>query len=146
MNKTLFTLAALVAGLACAPAAPAAGDGGATALRDIMRDLDASMQQVAGATAREDWAGVARLAPMIGKHAQPPVREKMRILSWLGGDAGRFRALDRALHDAALALGTAAQREDGEGVIATYADVQRACLACHEAFRPAFVARFHDER
>lgn len=119
---------------------------GPMALRGVMQQLGQDMQAVTGAISREDWALVADLAPKIASHAEPPIGEKMRILGWLGADAGRFRGFDGQLHEAAIALGKAAARGDGSGVIATFGNVQQRCLACHREFREPFREHFYGKR
>lgn len=116
------------------------------ALRSVMRQLGQDMQAVTGAISREDWASVADLSPRIASHAEPPLSEKMRILNWLGTDAGRFRGLDEQVHDAALAMGKVATRGDGQEVIAAFGRVQQQCLACHREFRQPFQEHFYGKR
>ncbi len=113
------------------------------ALRAVMQQLERDLQSVTSAIAREDWAQVAELAPGIGKHPQPPMREKMRILAWLGTGAGKFRSFDTQTHEAALAMGEAAARSDGHAVIAAFAKVQQSCLACHQNYRKSFKEHFY---
>ncbi len=112
-------------------------------LQKIMQELGEQMQLVAGAISREDWEAVADTAPKIAKHRAPPFTEKARIMAFLGSHAAEFRAADRQAHDAAMKMGGAAQRRDGEGVIHAYAEVQQACLACHQAHRAEFRAHFY---
>ncbi|MFO7553437.1 MAG: cytochrome c [Haliea sp.] len=116
------------------------------ALRTIMEKLGRDMQAVTGAISKEDWPLVAELAPGIAKHAEPPMSEKVRILAWLGADAGRFRGLDGQVHDAATTMGEAAKRSDGQAVIAAFSKTQQSCLACHQSFRHSFVEHFYGER
>lgn len=113
------------------------------ALRGVMQQLDHDMQAITGAIASEDWTAVTRLAPKIARHAEPPLTEKVRILAWLGSDAGKFRGFDGQVHDAAVAMGEAAQRSDGQAVITAFSDVQRSCLACHRDFRSSFKQHFY---
>lgn len=115
-------------------------------LRTIMKSLNQDMQAVTGAISKEDWSLVIELAPKIAKHAEPPVAEKMRILAWLGTEAGKFRGFDGRVHDAATAMGEAAKRSDGRAVIAAFAKTQQSCLACHQSFRPSFVKHFYERR
>ena len=116
------------------------------ALRTIMERLGRDMQAVTGAISKEDWPLVAELAPRIAKHAEPSMSEKMRILAWLGADAGKFRGLDGQVHDAATAMGEAAQRNDGQAVIAAFSKTQQSCLACHQSYRRSFVEKFYGSR
>ncbi len=113
------------------------------ALRSVMDKLGRDMQAVTGAISKEDWALVATLAPKIASHAEPPLPEKVRILAWLGGDAGKFRGFDGQAHEAATAMGEAAKRSDGQAVIAAFAKVQQSCLGCHQSFRQPFVEHFY---
>ncbi len=78
------------------------------------------MQAVTGAISKEELATGRRAsttnrqacrAAHVGKDAHP---------CWLGADAGKFRGLDGQVHDAATAMGEAAQRNDGQAVIAAF--------------------------
>lgn len=111
-----------------------------------MDQLGRDMQAVTGAISREDWTLVTRLAPDIARHPEPPLSEKMRIITWLGTDAGKFRGFDGEVHDAAIAMGEAATRGDGQAVIAAFAKLQQGCLACHQTFRKPFTEHFYGTR
>ncbi len=146
--RQLFTIALSVA-LATATTGLGAQSAEAAkpmALRTVMEKLGRNMQTVTGAISREEWALVAELAPKIAKHAEPPLAEKMRILAWLGTDAGKFRGFDGQVHDAATAMGDAAKRGDGQTVIAAFSKTQQSCLACHQSFRQSFVEQFYGSR
>ena len=116
------------------------------ALRSVMEKLGRDMQAVTGAISKEEWTLVAELAPKIAKHAEPPLGEKMRILGWLGTDAGKFRGFDGQVHDAASSMGDAAKRGDGQAVIAAFSKTQQSCLACHQSFRQSFMKQFYESR
>lgn len=112
------------------------------ALRTIMQDLGKDMQVVTDGISREDWEMVAKAAGRIADHPQPPLREKLRILAFVGKDTSRFRDYDRQTHEAAQRLAKAAEREDGNATISAFADVQTTCLACHQQFRKPFQEHF----
>lgn len=135
----LVNAAVSVRAQAAAPSKP-------MALQLVMEKLGRDMQTLTGAISKEDWALVAQLAPKIARHAEPPLTEKMRILAWIGTDAGKFRGFDEQVHDAATAMGEAATRNDGQAVIAAFAKVQQSCLACHQSFREPFVKHFYEKR
>lgn len=115
------------------------------ALTTIMRDLGHDMQDATDGIAREDWPAVATVAARIADHPQPPLAEKLRILAFVGKDTGHFRDYDRQAHDAAQQLVMAAQRQDGIAAITAFANVQSACLGCHQRFRKPFREHFHGE-
>ena len=115
-------------------------------LRRIMQELGAGMQAAVDAIAREDWARVASIAPRIASHPEPPTEEKVRIITLMGAEAGRFRGFDQQSHDAARLMGQAAEKRDGEGVIAAFAKVQGACLGCHQNYRQKFLDHFYGKR
>lgn len=112
-------------------------------LRSVMNKLGRDMQAVTGAISNEDWALVETLAPLIAKHAEPPLSEKVRILAWLGSDAGKFRSFDAQAHEAATIMEEAARRRDGQAVITAFAKVQQSCLGCHQSFRQPFIEHFY---
>lgn len=144
----VVALTAMLAGGTMLPARAANPPDQATplALTAIMRDLGKDMQGVTDGIAREDWSAVAQRAARIADHAQPPLGEKLRILAFMGRDAGHFRDYDRHAHDAAQQLAQAAQRQDGAAAITAFANVQGACLGCHQQFRKPFREHFHAPR
>lgn len=113
------------------------------AFQGVMKDLGKHMQTVAGAIAREDWDEVAKTAPLIAAHPQPPLEEKTRILSFMGSNMSKFKSFDMQTHEAAHALEHAAHEKEGQQVINAYQKVQTACLGCHQAFRKPFVEHFY---
>jgi cytochrome c556 len=115
------------------------------ALRKIMQDLGKNMQGITDGISREDWEMVGRLAPLVADHPQPPLVEKVRILSFIGADTGKFKGHDEKTHQAAQALEQAAVRSDGQAVIASFATLQNSCLACHQNFRKSFVEHFYGQ-
>ncbi len=115
-------------------------------LRKIMQDLGRNMQGITDGISREDWELMAKVAPLIADHPQPPMGEKMRILSFVGSDAGKFRGRDEKTNQAVRALGQAAARSDGQAVISSFAALQTACLGCHQSFRKPFLEHFYGQR
>lgn len=63
------------------------------------------MQGVIDGISREDWELVAKIAPLIADHPQPPLGEKIRILSFVGADASKFKGLDEKTHQVAQSIG-----------------------------------------
>jgi cytochrome c556 len=112
-------------------------------LRNIMKELSKNMQIVTDAISREDWEQVARTAPQIANRPQPPIAEKMRILSFAGSNVSEFKSFDKQTHQAAKGLEAIAVKKDGKGVIAQFATLQKSCLACHQSFRKTFKEHFY---
>lgn len=112
-------------------------------LQKVMREMGRNMQVITDGIAREDWALVAKTAPLIAEHPKPPISEKVRILKFIGSDVYKFNALDGVTHDAAVDLEHAANEKDGLKVITTFQQLQTACLNCHKTFRGEFVEHFY---
>ena len=112
-------------------------------LHKVMQELGKSMQVITDGIAREDWESVAKTAPMIAQHPQPPATEKARIISFMGAKMSSFKALDMKTHEAAHDLMHAAHDKDGQQVIDAFQKVQTTCLNCHQAFRAPFVEHFY---
>lgn len=143
-------LAVAILGVTITSNAPQAWAGGNTTaepmeLRRIMQALGQDMQAVTAAISHEDWVRVAETATRIAEHPQPPFVEKVRILAFVGGDAGRFKRFDEQTHQAAKAMEQAAKRGDGHAVVASFATLQNSCLACHQNFRKPFVEHFYGQ-
>lgn len=113
------------------------------ALFAIMEAMGENMQTITAAIAGEDWETVVKTSPLIADHPQPPLGEKIRILAFIGTDVSAFKDHDGQTHEAAQQLGQAAASEDGEAVIAAFAELQRSCLSCHQRFRKPFQAHFY---
>lgn len=116
------------------------------ALFAIMQEMGENMQTITAAIAGEDWETVVETSPLIADHPQPPLGEKIRILAFIGTDVSAFKDYDGKTHQAAQQLGQVAESEDGEAVIAAFADLQRSCLSCHQRFRKSFQAHFYDRK
>jgi len=114
-------------------------------LRRIMQDLGKNMQTVTDGISREDWGLVIETAPLIADHPQPPFTERVRVLGFIGSNAGKFRGYDKQTHQAARDLEQAATQEDGQMVIAAFARLQNSCLDCHQSFRKPFLEHFYGQ-
>ncbi|WP_417544252.1 cytochrome c [Marinobacter sp.] len=146
MSRSKCTSTAIVMALLATAATLRAESAEPLALQGVMQQLGRDMQTVAGAIATEDWGTVAERAPKIARHAEPPITEKLRILNWVGSDAGKFRGFDGEVHDAATAMEEAAMRGDGKAVIKAFSKVQLSCLGCHQNFREPFIKHFNGPR
>jgi len=136
------TCAYLIAlGRAGLPVASAAAE--PLVLQGIMKDMGRNMQAIVDGLAREDYVVVEKAALAIADHPQPPVGERMRILSFIGSDAPRFKVFDGETHDNATALAKASKSGKGEEAIAAFHKLQSSCLACHQTFRKPFVGHFY---
>ncbi len=116
------------------------------ALRKIMRDMGKNMQDITDSISREDWETVESIAPLIADHQQPPLFEKMRILSFFGTNVSEYKEFDEKTRQAAQALEQAAVRRNGTAVISSFATLQNSCLACHQGSRKRFVEHFYGQR
>jgi cytochrome c556 len=116
------------------------------ALQKVMKDLGKNMQTITDGISREDWGLVEKTAPLIADHPQPPMMEKMRIMSFVGTNMGKFKAYDGETHEQAQAVGQAAKAKDGPGVILAFQKLQTSCYNCHSEFRKPFVAHFYGKR
>ncbi|MFA6201667.1 MAG: cytochrome c [Gallionella sp.] len=108
-----------------------------------MKNLGTYMQTITGAIARENWGLVDETAHKVAEHAQPPEEEKLRIMGFMGSNMVKFKAFDAQTHEAAHEMAEAAQEQNGQRVIGAFQKLQTGCLACHQAFRPAFTEHFY---
>lgn len=109
----------------------------------VMKELGKNMQTVTDGISREDWELVAKTAPLIAKHPQPPAEEKQRIISFMGAQMPKFKSFDMQTHEAAHELEHAAHEQNGRGVVDAFQKVQSSCFNCHQAFRAPFVKHFY---
>lgn len=113
------------------------------ALQRVMKELGKNMQIVTDGISREDWVLVEHTAHQIGEHPEAPPDEKIRIISFMGSNMGKFKSFDAQTHEAAHEMAEAAQDKNGQSVIAAFQKLQTGCLACHHTFRPAFTEHFY---
>jgi len=116
------------------------------ALQQVMRDLGKNMQVITDGISRGDWEQVAKTAPLIADHPQPPFSEKLRIMSFMGTNMGKFKAHDGETHEQALAVGKAANAKDGQSVILAFQQLQTSCYSCHSEFRKPFIEHFYGQK
>ncbi len=116
------------------------------ALQGIMKDLGTRMQVITDGISREDWPQIAKIAPLIADHPQPPAPEKALIMGFIGSNMGRFKGYDDVTHEAAETLHKAAEGQDGQAVINAFQALQTACYNCHRDFRKPFVEHFYGNR
>lgn len=140
MKKQLIVAASLISIAIATPLAQAAEP---LELQKVMKELGKNMQVVTDGISREDWALVESTSHLIAAHPQPSLTEKMRIMGFMGTKMGKFKSFDEQTHEASHEMAVAAQEKDGAKVISSFQKLQSACLACHQAFRPAFVEHFY---
>lgn len=116
------------------------------ALQKVMKDLGINMQVIADGISRGDWDLVEKTASLVADHPRPPLSEKMRIISFVGTDMGKFKAFDGETQDQAQAVARAAKVKDGSGVILAFQKLQTSCYNCHSEFRKPFVEHFYGAR
>lgn len=155
-HATLLIAPALLAAFACGRAddTHAAGDsthdtaratpslaahdsaqGAPLALRPIMQLLGVEMARLANALWIDDYAALDTSATAIASHPHIAPEEVARIERILGSEVATFDSLDRAVHEASLALQRAAQSRDSEAIVNSLGTVQQGCVACHSQFR-----------
>lgn len=116
------------------------------ALHKIMQDQGMHMQHITDGISRQNWQLVAKSAALIADHPHPPLVEKMRILRFVGGDAGKYKNYDHKTYQAGQKLRQAAEHQDGPLIVSTFATLQQSCLACHQDFRKPFQEHFYENR
>lgn len=141
MNPRTALTALALATLAAGAGAQSAAD--PLALRGVMQQMQADADAAARGIQKQDWPTVAAHAGRLARHAEPPVTEKVRILSWLLTDAMTFRNYDVQVKAAATDLQAAAQRQDAAAAARAYARMQQSCDGCHNSFRPKFLKHFY---
>jgi len=115
-------------------------------LLKIMRELGQNMQIITDGISRKEWDLVAKTALQVANHPQPPMVEKMRILSFVGTDVGKFKGYDNKIHQAAEEMSRAAVKQDGPAVIFSFTKLRNSCLACHQIFREPIKEHFYVKR
>lgn len=139
--KKSFVLTATIASLALTMANAQAAE--PLELQKVMKDLGKNMQLITDAISREDWVLVESTSPLIADHPQPPVSEKLRIMSFMGSNMGKFKDFDLQTHEAASEMAAAAKEKDGQKVISAFQKTQLSCLGCHQSFRTGFLEHFY---
>lgn len=152
MRTPLVAALSLVAGLALAAAnAPATAEPDAQAaqplaLRQIMNALGQNMQVITDGISRGEWALVEQAAVRVADHPQSPLSERLRVMAFVGTNAGKFKAYDGETHSAAEAVAKSARAKDGEATILAFQSLQTGCFNCHREFRKPFVEHFYGAR
>lgn len=106
-----------------------------SALLGIMEELGTQVGRLAQAIMADDLATAIAAASAIADHPQPTLAERSRLLAHIGADAPAFRAANADVHDAAVAVRTAAQMGDRTALAAAFHRLADSCLSCHTRFR-----------
>ncbi len=101
--------------------------------QNMMRHLEA-IQGVVEALGVEDWEKISEASSAIEASAA-----MQQMCEHMGAGAEGFTARALDFHERALAIGAAARKEDGGGVLRATAHTLQACTGCHAAFRQEIV-------
>jgi len=104
-------------------------------LFSIMAGLEGEMARISRGLWLESFDTVAAGADAVADHPRVPPEEFQRISAVLGEEMSRFGGMDMRVHDLAVRLSEEARRAELEAVLATDAELRRACVACHSAYR-----------
>ncbi len=113
------------------------------ALQKIMSDMGENMQAITAGISAENWQQVEKNAVLIADHPQPPIIDKVRIMSFIGMQMGAFKELDGKTHEAARKLAKTVNSQNGYEIIAAFSELQNTCMACHVKFRQSYVKHFY---
>ncbi|MCW8956931.1 MAG: cytochrome C, partial [Gammaproteobacteria bacterium] len=94
VRTSLIAGLALIAVSSTIQAGTEVDDKESLALRKIMQDMGDNMQSITDGISREDWKLVEKNAALVAEHPQPPLGEKIRILSFIGSDVSKFKGYD----------------------------------------------------
>lgn len=104
-------------------------------LFSIMVGLQGDMDRISHGLWLAELDTVAVAAQSVADHPRVPPDEFQRISGVLGADMSRFGGMDMEVHDLAVRLAEEATAGDLEAVLTIEAELRRACVACHTAFR-----------
>lgn len=102
---------------------------------DIMMRLQADMYRISRGLWLASPDTVARGARAVASHPRLPADEIRVIRGILGDDMTRFQALDRRVHDLAIRVAEAAEKQDMAAVVEAQRALRAGCLQCHSEFR-----------
>ena len=104
-------------------------------LKPIMVNLGTEMNTLQSGLWLENYELIATSAMKIAEHPKVSDAEKVRVKTAMGEDMSAFVAMDKMVHDGAVALSEAATSKDMPKTLNALAALQRNCVACHSTFR-----------
>lgn len=116
------------------------------ALQKIMKDMGKSMQDITDGISREDWEMVEAASALIADHPEPPLFEKVRILSFVGSNMSKYKTYNAEIHNHAQGVGKAAKAGDGTSAVLSFRNLQTSCYNCHNDFRKPFSEHFYGKK
>lgn len=146
MKKPRISVSGLIVSSCLAFTAPVVQAAEPLALQKIMKDMSKSMQDITAGISAENWELVEKAATLIADHPEPPLFEKIRILSFVGTNMGKYKAYNAEIHSHAQGVGEAAKAGDGTGAIRAFQNLQTSCYNCHSEFRKPFVEHFYGKK
>lgn len=141
MKKLKIALLVMAVVLIATPAASMAQ----LQLRTIMNGLNDRMKSIVDAINREDFKTIEENALRVADHEKPPITERLKILGFLKRKSPELKAFDDKVHESANELAESAKKKNMDAVITNFAQVQKACIACHTKFKTQIVEHFYKQ-
>ena len=104
-------------------------------LKTIMVGLGQQLHALHDGLWSEDLDAVGAAATAVAQHAKVSAEERGRVQRTLGDDFPRFAAVDRQVHDAAVAVADAAAANDMDATVGRLGAQEAGCVSCHTQFR-----------
>lgn len=109
-------------------------------LKEIMSGLERDLTELLHGVWVDDAGIVATAAGRIADHPRVPPEQMSVIQTTLATEFAAFVQMDRAVHDGAVALASAADSSrPAAELFAASLGLQEGCFACHARFRPQVI-------
>lgn len=104
-------------------------------LFEVMSGLERDMAQLSRGLWLENFDTIRAAAQAVADHPTLPPAEVEQVAAVLGSEMPGFKGMDTRVHDLAVEVTQAADREALAEVMATEAELRAGCVACHTAYR-----------
>lgn len=103
-------------------------------LKELMATMGGHAQGILAGILYDDFEVIKDAVAWVGNHPEPTA-DLAKIKAELGVQVLRFKWYDTQAHNAAIAIGVAAQNRDMKEVSKQYGKMIVSCTNCHNAFR-----------
>lgn len=113
-------------------------------LKELMATMGGHAQAMLAGILYDDFEVIKEAVAWVGNHPEPTA-DLAKIKAELGVEVIRFKWYDTQAHNAAVAMGEAANNRDMKTITKEYGKMVQSCTKCHQAFRERLRAVLHED-
>ena len=104
-------------------------------LKQVMQQLIIDTNLLTKALILEDYQLIAQSANHIANHQKADIEIRKKLARAFGPEMSQFKGFDMQVHNAAVEIDSAAQKQDMKSILTNHSILIEGCQSCHNNFR-----------